>query len=318
MKETQDGRGQITRRHETVEDFLFDISVFGSYFSKRGRSSGTWIFRGHENAKWKCHPCACRPSTQEKLKQTALGGKFGTHTYAQQEFVEAYALQQFLTAADATGVVIPDDSVGTRVSLDKRIRVLNKLIRSKEEPFRKVERSETLYGPSFLSQLALAQHYGVPTRLLDWSRNPYIAAFFAALNTSDDKGDELCVVAIDRTAINDIQHYNSVEDNGLIFVEVPSWANVNLFAQKGLFTLIEINQDPDNEFTNSTVESAIESLIELTERNGTLFSGKVLVKFCLDGIHRQRLLEYLLSMGISHTTVQPNLYSAVKDAFGDR
>ncbi len=50
-----------------------------------------------------------------------------------------------------------------------------------------------------LEWLALMRHHGAPTRLLDWTRSPYVAAFFATSEANED--DSSAIWAIDIEAI---------------------------------------------------------------------------------------------------------------------
>lgn len=53
-----------------------------------------------------------------------------------------------------------------------------------------------------LKTLFYMQHYGVPTRLLDWSTNPFIALYFA-LTSADATNDDAAVWVIDPTSWNE-------------------------------------------------------------------------------------------------------------------
>lgn len=98
---------------------------------------------------------------------------------------------------------------------------------------------------SDLEYLTLAQHHGLPTRLLDWSENPLVAAYFAVKNMGHGKSTGV-IYAIPRpAAVTKTDWLKPFSVSAVRLVEPRHWSP-RITAQKSLFT---IHPRPDEVFS---------------------------------------------------------------------
>ncbi len=174
----------------------------------------SWIFRGQADADWTLRPKAIH--TPSAFAAHGVDGD--PSTWAQRRTMLDRMLERFRARLDHAGARIP-------VEVWRSPRVIK--TSTNAEPER----------PEF-PIMALAQHHGLPTPLLDWSRRGHVAAYFAAKDAArlhkDERPSHLAVYAL---RVPQVVREGRLHP-ALEVYEAPTETNPNLHAQSGLFTLL--------------------------------------------------------------------------------
>ena len=144
----------------------------------------SWVYRGHWEAAWPLQPRAWRADGQAILKP--LITRFTdqeSQRYSEkrllkatvQQAAEREAVRQFAELADELGQYVPDYLDWAQSGE----QFLN-------DPIEPSEPDEFF---------AYAQHHGIPTQLLDWTRNPLVGAFFATEPAESEQPERIAVWA---------------------------------------------------------------------------------------------------------------------------
>jgi len=170
----------------------------------------------------------------------------------------------------------------------------------------------TIPSNDYVRWAEYAQHFGVPTRFLDWSSNPLVALYFCCKNNPDAHGtvwvlnwenyeritvpkQNLSHTSKDRiTCVKELLEEKSDLDYPIIYT--PSYVDSRMSAQGSYFMVWGRKQDPLDKLILESIANSIE-----------LNKNTCLWQFSVPANNKKKILRSLDDIGINEKTLFPGL-----------
>lgn len=313
--------------------------------SKRGHhTDNPVIWRGQASAAWGLVPSLFRTGSREQAERIVRGaGRSIMQFDAPDEATEQISGMRQIDLIEremVCSLVDLADEVGTPFGgvTPETLRIAKRSTSREEALLSQFGGSIKMFPTDEMMPVySLAQHYGLPTRLIDFSHRPLTALYFAARSAISEQRDgaNIAVWGIHqrifdifyttRLRLESSYHFRGQNEKGLVpipeetlsfvpsFISAPSGGNPNLAAQAGCFLCVRSRVGgpvpPSDDFFE-----CLKYAVSITKNLSVSMFGRddIVKKFAISSSLSRDILLLLREIGYSEATMFPGLESCVE------